>query len=222
MKNKTKKNINSRRMNKTTINLKRIYKATLLEEYNQLSTILNSKYNIQTCIINILLVIYGIRPAFWYDCWDLNKKKINLLLHFLDRYKENGIKYKFDDGEKYIENTKVVEEGPLIYNCNILSSELVTVIENNDLANTYHSPIFGKILGYTCPLDIYNNKIRKDFIGIQYNIQYNSSRIDNLYGFFCLRYTFKKKYNSIITYRKQLEKFVRKMNNNYDIIVDFS
>jgi len=100
------------------------------------------------------LVIYGHRPAFWYGCWDLNKKKINLLLHFLDRYKENGIKYKFDDGEKYIENTKVVEEGPLIYNCNILSSELVTVIENNDLANTYHSPIFGKILGYTCPLDI--------------------------------------------------------------------
>lgn len=85
----------------------------------------------------------------------------------------------------------MVEEGPLIYNCNILSNSLLTVIENNDLANSFHSPIFGKILGYTCQLDIYNNKIRKHFIGIQYNIKYNSDRIDNLYSFF-LTDTFKK------------------------------
>lgn len=39
---------------------------------------------------------------FWYDCWDLDKKTLLLLLKFLDKFKTNGIKYKFDDGENYI------------------------------------------------------------------------------------------------------------------------
>ena len=44
------------------------------KEFKAICKILNTeKTSILNCAINILLVIHGIRQAFWYDCWDLKK-----------------------------------------------------------------------------------------------------------------------------------------------------
>ena len=73
------------------------------EEFKTICKILNTKKtSILNCAINILLVINGVRQAFWYDCWDLNKNSINNLLDFLNQYKKNGIRFKFDDGNNYL------------------------------------------------------------------------------------------------------------------------
>ena len=142
------------------------------KEFITICKILNTEKTTLYCAINILFVINGIRQAFWYDCWDLEKNSLKNLLNFLNKYKKNGIKFKFDDGDNYLKGKKVIEEGPLIYNINKLPKKLINIIENKDLKQIYDYPIFGKILGYNCYLDIYNNKLRKNFISIEYNLYY--------------------------------------------------
>ena len=198
-------------------------KQKIKNDYLHICTILGyPTKDVSICSINILLVIYGIRQAFWYDCWDLNKKKLFNLLHFLDTLKENGIKYKFDNGDNYIKDDDVVEEGPLIYNTKILKKKLVSIIEKNDLKIIYHYPIFGKILGYTCPLNIYDKKVRKKSITIRYFIKKNDDTFTSVYSFICQKYKLKKKINNIIHSGLMMQDFIQNLHSNYKIYLDIS
>ena len=145
------------------------------------------------------------------------KNSINNLLDFLNQYKRNGIRFKFDDGNHYLKGNKVIEEGPLIYNKKKLSQKIVNIIENNDLNQIYHYPIFGEILGYNCHLDIYNNELRKNFIPIEYNLYYKKKKITNIYSFFCLKSDIFQKKKEIEKIKNNMDNFIKIINKDYNI-----
>ena len=186
------------------------------------------------CVINILFVIDGIRPAFWYDCWDINSNKMNKLLKYLDKFSKNGLKYKFNDGNEgrniIIDNNNQVREhqvreheGPLIYNTNKLNKKLIKVIENKNIKNIYHISIFGEILGYNCPLNILKIKNKKKYNVISFNFKYNVSgnqyRMRQLYVFYCLKKNLKNIIKNITKKAHNMSKIVKKINNNNSIIL---
>ena len=165
------------------------------------------------CAINIILVIGNIRPAFWYDCWDLDSKKMNKMLKYLYTFSKYGIKYKFKN-ETYLKNNKSHDEGPLIYNEKKLNKKYIKIIENNDIKDIYNKKIFGEILGYSCPVDILRiNRI--NYSTIDFIFQYKKYYTFQIYGFFCLTKNIK---NIMIDLKKKAEKmdrFVKKINKDY-------
>ena len=181
------------------------------KDFDELSKFLDNF----TSIINILFVIYGIRPAFWYDIWDLDKTKLNKLLNFLE--KKTNIKYKFDNGNNYLKGNQVIEEGPLIYNTSKLNNQLLQIIENDNLKVTYDLPVFGKILGYNCHEDIFNiDKTISVDIFIYFfddnNIKYP------IYGFMCYsKDKFKNINDNLSKLIKKMDNFVKKINKKYKV-----
>ena len=178
------------------------------KDYDYLNKLLDN----HSSIINIIFVIYGIRQSYWYDIWDLDKSKLNKLLNFIKK-KEN-IKYKFDDGNKYIKGKYVVEEGPLIYNTKKLNKKLLKIIENNDLKIIYDLPIFGEILGYSCAEDIYSIDIKKS-ISIFIDLYEGDNFICNIYGFICHNKFINDELFKLI---KKMNIFIKKLNKNFIIV----
>lgn len=191
--------------------------------YKNIFNTLSKISNIQ-CAINIILVIGNIRPAFWYDCWDLDSKKINKMLKYLDTFSKYGIRYKFDN-ETYLKNNKSKDEGPLIYNKKILNKKYIKIIENNNIKYIYNNKIFGEILGYSCPVNIFRIK-KTNYSTInfmfEYKIKKNYYTDEQIYGFFCLTKNIK---NIILDLNKKAEKmnrFVKKINKDYNIILSIN
>lgn len=181
-----------------------------------------SKISDISCAMNIIFVIGNIRPACWYDCRDLDRKKMNKMLKYLDTFSKYGIKYKFSD-ETYLKNNKSKHEGPLIYNINILSNKNIKIIENNDLEQTYHTKSFGEILGYTCPLNIMKLTSYHNYSFIRFSFNHEQTDISfithDLYSFKCLTKNIK---NIIVDINKQAEKmniFLKIINKDFSIIL---
>lgn len=148
------------------------YKSKVQKRYHTICCILEVNSNKpDTGVINILLVLYGIRPAYWYDGPKLTQKQLFNLLTYLHTWKRYGIYYKFDDGTHHLREGTLIQEGPLIYNHKHLTKELLKQIETVDVADTYQLPIFGKILGYSCQVDIYDKEIRNSGRTVRYAIQ---------------------------------------------------
>ena len=175
------------------------------------------KYLENSQAMNITMVIFGIRSAYWYDGWDLNTLKMKKLLKYLDTFKKKRLLYKWGEGGKEGER-----EGPLIYNTKIINKNLIHKIENIDIDELYHTPDFGTILGYECPLDIFKID-RKERVVIDYDLNIEKKRkkgrveisSTQLYGFYC----YKKKINVQKIYNKlvEMDKFVKKINLNFSV-----
>ena len=196
-----------------------ISKRQIRLDFARICNIINiHKHSEITCPINILLVIYGIRPSRWYDCWNLNSSCLYQLLRFLDGYYKDGIRYKFDDGNNYINGDKVVEEGPLIYNKNKLSKNLQLLIKEHDLKKVYNYPEFGEILGYQCPIDIYDRPRCKT---ISYTVHYKKRYITNLYSFLCPNYKLKRIKKDILYMGKKIEFLLKKISKKYEVVIKY-
>ena len=161
-----------------------------------------SKYISNNCAFNIVLVIFGARPACWYDCWDITPGRMQKLLIYLDLFKKHQIYYKFDNNVDIL--NKVNYEGPLIYNKLLLSKYLIEQIENKDLSILYQQKIFGRILGYNCQVDIYKIK-RKNHAEVDIYLQTSTKKLQ-VYGFYC-------KKTNIQKIKKRLSLKIDKMNN---------
>jgi hypothetical protein len=187
--------------------------------FNKLSKILSIN-----CAINIILVIDKVRPAFWYDCWDLDRIKINKLLKYLDTFSKNGIRYKFDN-ETYLKKNMSKDEGPLIYNIETLKPKYIKIIETNNIKNLYNNKIFGEILGYSCPINISRIK-KKNYSSIDFIIQYETkqSKYNNkqLYGFFCLTSNIKNIIGNLNKKAEEMNRLLKKINKNYNIILSIN
>jgi len=186
--------------------------------FNKLSKISNIN-----CAINIILVIGKIRPAFWYDCWDLDKDKMNKLLLYLDTFNKYGIKYKFDN-DTYKKSNKSKDEGPLIYNVKMLNKKNIKIIESTDLKKIYSNKLFGEILGYSCPLNVLRIK-RENYCSIDFYLKFKKNSLyitKQIYGFYCSSSNIKNIINDINNKALKMNKLIKKINNNYTITLSIS
>lgn len=176
-------------------------------------------------VVNVLFVIYGLRPAYWYDQWELDKSHFTQLLSFLDKFKNKGIRYKFEDD--VISGNKIISEGPLIYNTNKLSSRLIHDINNKDINKLYKSKQFGEILGYGCPANPIQRNKYDCLIGYNFVINDDKGKYihvskEGLYGFWCNITELHKKLKQFYKISKLQTQFIKKIDERFHIEIDIT
>ena len=198
--------------------------------YNELLKYLNIPST-----LNILLVIKGLRSAMWIDNnKEFNKKNVDKFTKYLDTLcKKYRIKYKFDDNVSNLKDGDFYE-GPLIYNTKKLKKKHINIIEYNDIKDIYHLPLFGEILGYTYPLDIYkiNDNNRYKYCTIRISIQ-EIQKLKNtgilsyknnhyLYGFFCPLNQLNKHFKLNNKIAQNIHTFLKTINTEFNVFLEIS
>lgn len=188
------------------------------QHYRKICRILQVDSNLpDTGALNVLLVLHGLRPSYWYDGPKLSASKLLSFLKYLSTWKSQGIFYKFDDGIHHLRDGKLIQEGPLIYHRKLLPSKLVSIIEKKDLSNTYQSPIFGEILGYQCQVNIYDKKIQECGRTIRFVVSNNQDTPCYLYSFICGQKISQELENQIRWQGSILDSLIKKIFPSYSV-----
>ena len=171
----------------------------------------NLHYISEGAAMNITMVLFGVRPAFYYDYQELNALKMKKLLKYLDTFDERGIKYKFGN-KKYIDKNKVIDEGPLIYNIHKLNKKTIHKIENQDIEELENDIYFQSLLGIGNVNDVLITYRYTSYGPVNNGLVKFQEYL--LYGFYCKnKINFKKLYDR----KEELETFVKKINSRNTI-----
>ena len=198
--------------------------------FNKLNTILNNK----AASLNIILVLFKIRHAFWYDYWDLNIIKFKKLIKYLDLLEKYGIKYIYPPN--IFNKKKIINEGPLIYNYKIINKSILKKIENlNNINIIYDTTLFGKLLLGDLNCCLINVDKNKQYYKNSYSISFdlleqiqdknnkNVTNINNigwLYGFSCNIDKLQLNSGKIFSHLNKINKILSIINSNYYVIME--
>ena len=158
----------------------------------------NLNYISEGAAMNITMVLFGVRPAFYYDYQELNAFKMKKLTRYLDTFKI--IKYKFCHNDL------------LIYNIHKINKKTIHKIEIQDIKELENDIDFQSLLGYGTVNDVHIMYRYTSYGPVNNGLVKFQEYL--LYGFYCKnKINFKKLYDR----KEELETFVKKINSRNTI-----